>query len=152
MTTKQVNETMVLIPTKKIRTIRVAMESLIEGKEYPVVYDQELRDFVIYDELGDPWASLTDRIKMGIFNVIYIDASGDDRIDERAKQLVVDNLLTHEGQNASDLYDALISGGDFSEFDGVGVWDNLADVYDIEILAEDLAVGITNLIREIENK
>ena len=151
MTTKQVNETMVLIPTKKIRTIRVAMESLIEGKEYPVVYDPELRDFVIYDELGDPWASLTDRIKMGIFNVINIDAS-EERIDERAKQIVVDNLLTHEGQSVRDLYDALISGGDFSEFDGVGVWDNLADVYDIEVLAEDLAVSITKLIREIENK
>lgn len=152
MTTKQVNETMVLIPTKKIRTIRVAMESLIEGKEYPVAYDRELRDFVIYDELGDPWASLADRIKLGIFNVVYTDASGDDRIDKRAKQIVVDNLLTHEGQDASDLYEALVTGGDFSEFDGVGVWDGLTDMYDIEVLAEDLAVDITNLIRKIENK
>lgn len=151
MTTKQVNDTMVLIPTKKIRTIRVAEGSLIEGKGYPVHFDPELRDFVIYDELGDPWAELTKRIKLGLFNVINIDAR-EERIDERAKQLVVDNLLTHEGQNASDLYDALISGGDFSEFDGVGVWDNLADVYDVEILAEDLAVDITNLIRKIENK
>lgn len=152
MTTKKVNETMVLIPTKKIRTIRVAMESLIEGKGYPVVYNQELREFVIYDEAGDPWAALTDRIKLGIFNVIYTDASEEERIDERAKQLVVDNLLTHEGQDARVLYDILISGGDFSEWYDVGVRDDLADVYDIEILAEDLAVGITNLIRKIENK
>lgn len=74
MTTKQVNDTMVLIPTKKIRTIRVAKESLIEGKGYPVYFDPELRDFVIYDELGDPWAELTKRIKLGLFNVINIDA------------------------------------------------------------------------------
>lgn len=151
MTTKQVNDTMVLIPTKKIRTIRVAKESLIEGKGYPVHFDPEIRDFVIYDELGDPWAELTKRIKLGLFNVINIDAS-EERIDERAKQLVVDNLLTHEGQDASDLYEALVTGGDFSEFDGVGVWDGLTDMYDIEVLAEDLAVDITKLIREIENK
>lgn len=152
MTTKTVNDTMVLIPTEKILGSRVAKGSLIEGKRYPVHFDPELRDFVIYDELGDPWAELTKRIKLGLFNVINIDASEEERIDKRAKQIVVDNLLTHEGQDASDLYEALVTGGDFSEFDGVGVWDGLTDMYDIEVLAEDLAVGITKLIREIENK